>query len=222
MKYNAKIAPSLLSADFIRLADEMERFKASGAEILHLDVMDGHFVPNLTFGWQLVADLRPTLPGVCFDAHLMIDNPARWAEKFCAAGADMVTVHAEASGAMKSVGIIAKNGVTAGVSIKPGTPAEAVFPYLGKVGLILIMTVEPGFGGQKMIPECLDKIAVIKREAQRRGIEGILYSVDGGINAKNCRMAAQAGADVMVAGSAAFGAPDMGDALREMTAALDQ
>lgn len=205
-----RIAPSLLSADFTRLDYEMKRFKESGAGILHLDVMDGHFVPNITFGYGLVKSLRSLAPDTVMDAHLMITNPLSYIDRFCDAGADMITVHTECDDDVNAcIDAITARGVVAGVSVKPGTPASDAFPYLDRVGLVLVMTVEPGFGGQSMIYDCLDKIALIREEALRVGNTSLLISVDGGVCESNCELVAQKGADILVAGSAAFGKDDM-------------
>ncbi len=215
----ANIAPSLLSADFTRLSWEMERFSSAGAKILHLDVMDGHFVPNLTFGYTLVGALRPLVPEVTFDVHLMMTNPLEWIDRFCDAGADMITVHIECDDDIdECIKAINARGKIAGVSVKPNTPAEAVFPYLDRIGLVLVMTVEPGFGGQGMIYECLDKFAPIRKAADEAGNKSLLISVDGGVNAKNCAEVAAKGADILVAGNAVFGAEDMPAAFAELSA----
>ena len=178
----AKIAPSLLSADFTRLADEMQRLSAANVEVLHLDVMDAHFVPNLTFGYSLVKALRPLGTDMVFDVHLMMTNPLSYIDKFCQAGADILTVHVECDDDIRAcLEAIKKNGVKAGLSVKPKTPASAVLPYLDMLDYVLVMTVEPGFGGQSMIYECLDKI----NELKALGREDMLIAVDGGVNANN-------------------------------------
>lgn len=218
-----RIAPSLLSADFTRLADEIERFKNAGAKILHLDVMDGHFVPNMTFGYTLVKALRPLAEDVTFDVHLMMTEPLKWIDRFCDAGADMITVHIECDDDIdECISAIKARGKIAGVSIKPATPAEAVLPYIDKVGLVLVMTVEPGFGGQGMIYDCLDKFAPIREAAAAAGNESLLISVDGGVNAGNCADVAAKGADILVAGNAVFGAKDMQSAFAELSAKVRQ
>lgn len=209
-KKMARIAPSLLSADFTKLTEEMDRFNGCGAEILHLDVMDGHFVPNMTFGHNLVKSLRPLVPDGIFDVHLMMTNPLGWIDRFCDAGADMVTVHIECDDDIdECINAIKARGKVAGLSVKPNTPAEAVFPYLDRVGLVLVMTVEPGFGGQGMIYECLEKIPAIRKAAESVGTNGLLISVDGGVNEENCKLIADKGTDILVAGNAVFGAEDM-------------
>lgn len=213
------IAPSLLAADFLRLDREAQRFADSGAKILHLDIMDGRFVPNMTFGWSLVGLLRPLLPDAQFDVHLMMQNPLRVIDSFCDAGADMITVHTEcADSVSECLDAIERRGKIPGVSVKPGTPASAVYPWLSRVGLVLVMTVEPGFGGQSLMPNCVDKIPLIRAEAKRQKNDSLRISVDGGIHAGNCAAVAAAGADILVAGSAVYGKEDMTAAFRELSA----
>ncbi len=221
--YNAKdgenmaiIAPSLLSADFTRMGDEVREIQNAGARVLHIDIMDGHFVPNLTFGYTMVKALRP-LSSMVFDVHLMMTHPLSYIENFAKAGSDVITVHVECDDDLKAcVDKIHECGVKAGLSVKPKTSPEALFPYLDTLDHILVMTVEPGFGGQSMMPECLDKIAVIKAECQARGLT-VPVMIDGGVNAGNVGRAARAGADMMVAGNAVFGASDRAAALRALT-----
>lgn len=209
----AKIAPSLLSADFTRLAEEVREIQSVGAEILHIDIMDGHFVPNLTFGYSMVKALRP-VSDMVYDVHLMITNPLDYIENFAKAGSDIITVHVECDDNLdKCIDLIHSCGIKAGLSIKPKTAPEALLPYLDKLEHILVMTVEPGFGGQSMIPECLDKISVIKAECGKRGLN-IPVMIDGGVNVSNVQTAAKAGADMMVAGSAVFGAKDRAAAFK--------
>lgn len=210
----AKIAPSLLSADFTRLAWEMERMREAGVEILHLDVMDGHFVPNITFGYNLVKALRPLAPDMIFDVHLMMTNPLSYIDNFCKAGADILTVHVECDDDINAcLDAIAKNGVKPGLSVKPKTPANAVAPYADKLGYVLVMSVEPGFGGQSMIYECLDKFSEVREICGNE----VLISVDGGVNAANCADVAAKGADILVAGNAVFGADDMQAAFAQLS-----
>ena len=209
------VAPSLLSADFTRLGEEVREIEAAGTKVLHIDIMDGHFVPNLTFGYSMVKALRP-LTDMIFDIHLMMTYPAQYIEKFADAGADLITVHTECGSDLgECIDLIHNCGKQAGLSIKPGTAPDALFPYLHRIEHILVMTVEPGFGGQSMMPECLKKIAVIKAESAARGLK-IPVMIDGGVNASNIRMAAQAGADMMVAGNAIFGASDRAAAYNEL------
>lgn len=210
-----KIAPSLLSCDFTKMGDELRDMERIGADWAHLDVMDGHFVTNLTFGLPVIAALRPvsTIP---FDVHLMIEAPEKYIDRYIDAGADILTVHLEACrDVLSALRAIRARGCKAGLSIRPGTPASAVFPYLTEADMILVMTVEPGYGGQKLIPECLDKIGEIKKRAAEMGRE-ILVEVDGGINAGNAATVRGAGADVLVAGSAVFGSPDRAAAVRAL------
>lgn len=212
----AIIAPSLLSADFTRMGEEVREIETVGAKVLHIDIMDGHFVPNLTFGYSMVKALRP-LTGMVFDVHLMISHPLDYIKHFAQAGSDIITVHIECDDdAQACIDLIHACGKKAGLSVKPATPPDALFPYLDKLDHILVMTVEPGFGGQSMMPECLDKIAVIKAECARRGLT-VPVMIDGGVNAANAATAAQAGADMMVAGNAVFGAPDRAAAFRALT-----
>ena len=207
-----KISPSVLASDFSRLGDEAERMEKCGADWLHLDVMDGHFVPNISFGAPVIASIRGRV-GLPFDVHLMISEPLRYIDDFAKAGADIITFHIESeSGADETVEKIHSLGIKAGISIKPATPASAVFPYLGKADMILVMTVEPGFGGQSFMFETMDKVSEIRREADRLGID-IDIQVDGGINDKTVTTAAQAGANVFVAGSAVFRAENAADAI---------
>ena len=213
------IAPSLLAADFLAVGKEAERFAACGAGTLHLDIMDGQFVPNMTFGWNLVKSIRPMLPGVTFDVHLMVNNPLVMIDPFCDAGADSITIHAESPAAdiSECLDAIERRGVRAGISIKPGTPVETIFPWLRWVDLVLVMTVEPGFGGQVLMQECVDKIPLLRAEAERQEKHGLLIAVDGGVHAGNCADVARAGADILVAGSAIFGQEDMTAAFRELS-----
>ena len=210
-----KIAPSLLSCDFTKMGDELRDMERIGADWAHLDVMDGHFVTNLTFGLPVIAALRPvsTIP---FDVHLMIEAPEKYIDRYIDAGADILTVHLEACrDVLSALRAIRARGCKAGLSIRPGTPASAVFPYLTEADMILVMTVEPGYGGQKLIPECLDKIGEIKKRAAEMGKE-ILVEVDGGINAGNAATVRGAGAGVLVAGAAVFGSPDRAAAVRAL------
>ncbi|MDD6395573.1 MAG: ribulose-phosphate 3-epimerase [Firmicutes bacterium] len=212
----AKIAPSLLSADFTRLGEEVKEIESVGTEILHIDIMDGHFVPNLTFGYSMVKALRP-VSDMIYDVHLMMTNPLSYIENFAKAGSDIITVHTECDDDInKCLDLIHKCGVKAGLSVKPKTSPDALFPYLDKLEHILVMTVEPGFGGQSMMTECLDKIAVIKAECASRGLN-IPVMIDGGVNADNVQTAARAGADMMVAGNAVFGAKDRAAAFKTLS-----
>ncbi len=202
-----KISPSILACDAARLGEEVETIRLAGAEMAHFDIMDGMFVTNMSFGLNSVESLRKSTT-MFLDVHLMIVKPERYIERFIDAGADLITFHLEATDvADECIEMIRKKGKKAAISIKPKTPASAAFPYLEKCDMILVMTVEPGYGGQALIPECLDKVREIREEANRRGIE-IDIQVDGGINENNAKDAVAAGANVLVAGSSVFKNPD--------------
>lgn len=212
------ISPSILASDFARLGAEAKSCEAAGADLLHIDVMDGHFVPNITLGIPVVKSLRKdtALP---FDLHLMISEPLRYIPDFARAGADYITVHAESDGdTEEAVALIRKEGKKAGVSLKPATPAETVFPYLDQLDMVLVMTVEPGFGGQSFLWDMLPKIRAIRAECNRRGFS-TLIEVDGGITPETLPHAAAAGADVFVAGSYVFKAPDRAAAIAALKSA---
>jgi ribulose-phosphate 3-epimerase len=201
------IAPSVLSADFGDLAGAARAVSAMGGDFVHLDVMDGHFVPNLTFGPKVVSDLRP-VSDLPFDVHLMIERPDLWIDRFADAGADWITIHREASAhTQRTLAAIRARGKRPGVSIVPATPAEALSEVLDDVDLVLVMTVNPGFGGQQLIPRTLRKVEAIARMRVARKLE-FLIEVDGGINRDTARSAVDAGADVIVAGQAVFTAAD--------------
>ena len=200
-----KIAASILSADFANLKHDCTRLLEAGVDLMHFDVMDGHFVPNISYGAPVLKCLHAAMPDVYYDVHLMISDPARYAADFARAGASLITFHLEAvpDTAEEVIAAIRAAGCQVGISIRPGTPVEAVFPYLGVVDLILVMSVEPGFGGQKFIPTTVSRVAAIKAECNRRGVSPRI-EVDGGITPDNVRTVLEAGADVIVAGSAVF------------------
>ena len=202
-----KISPSMLSADFTRLGEELRDIERGGADMIHLDVMDGVFVTNISFGLPVVEALRKNSTAV-FDVHLMIVEPEKYVERFIDAGADIVTFHHEATkDAAATLKLIKAKGARAAVSVKPGTPIEEIYPYLELCDMVLVMTVEPGYGGQAFISEMLEKIRKLKAEVDSRGLT-IDIQVDGGINEKTAKEAVLAGANVLVAGSAVFKAKD--------------
>lgn len=203
------VAPSILSADFTRIADAIALIEKSGGDWVHLDVMDGAFVPNITFGPKMVADIRP-LTRLPLDAHLMIDNPERIIPQFAEAGADHITFHVENTVHIhRIISQIRELGVKPGISIVPSTPVAAIAELLGFVDLILVMTVNPGFGGQELIPQCLEKVRVLDRLREEQGYS-YLISVDGGVNRDTAESVREAGTDVLISGSSFFAAPDPG------------
>ncbi|MDA8105999.1 MAG: ribulose-phosphate 3-epimerase [Nitrospiraceae bacterium] len=214
-----KIAPSILSADFARLGDEIRAATAAGAHLLHVDVMDGHFVPNITIGPPVVESIRKVtqLP---LDVHLMIEDPDKFLKDFVAAGADILTVHYEATVHLhRSVQMIRESGIRAGVSINPATPVSSLDNILGDVDMVLVMSVNPGFGGQKFIPSALEKLKLLRRKIDEAGLS-VLIEVDGGVKPENAKEIAAAGADILVMGSAFFNSGDYAATMEKMNGLL--
>ena len=214
----AIISPSILSADFCRLEEDCRLVLDAGAEMLHFDVMDGHFVPNISFGVPVLASLHRGMPSAFFDVHLMISHPLAYVDAFAKAGAELINFHLESEDDPGAVlDAIRAAGCKTGMTIKPGTPAEALSPWLDRLDLVLVMSVEPGFGGQKFQSSALRKLEALKAEREARGLP-FLLEVDGGVNAETAPFCVEAGADVLVAGSAVFSAADPAAEVRALAA----
>lgn len=213
------LSASILAADFAALGKQCQMVLDAGADWLHFDVMDGHFVPNISFGAPVLRALHKALPGAFYDVHLMISDPAAYAPDFAAAGAHNITFHLEAVPGCEeqTIAAIRALGCEVGVSIRPGTPVEALFPYLDALDMILVMSVEPGFGGQKFMRNTPDRIAALRAECLRRSLTPHIQ-VDGGINAATATRCLRAGADSLVMGSALFGAADPAGVVRTIKA----
>lgn len=210
-----KISPSILSCDYSRMGEEFENMKKCGADWLHIDVMDGHFVPNITLGAPVVKCMRKC-SDLIFDVHLMISEPQKYIPDFAKAGADVITFHIESDSPVdETIDLIKESGCVPALSVKPGTPVEEVFPYLDKLGMVLVMTVEPGFGGQSFMADMMPKVEKLRAEITRRGLD-VDIQVDGGVSLKTVEQCAKAGANVLVAGSAVFGADDPKEAISSL------
>jgi len=204
----AKLSPSILSADFANLARDVKVIVDAGSDMVHVDVMDGHFVPNISIGVPVVKSLRQATDGF-LDVHLMISQPEKYIEAFVKAGSDLINVHYEAEGDMDAmIDKIHALGKKAALTIKPATPADVLFPFLPKLDMVLVMSVEPGFGGQSFMPDSLDKVKALRAEIDRLGVPCEI-EIDGGVNLQNAPEIIAAGADILVAGSAVFNTEDV-------------
>jgi ribulose-phosphate 3-epimerase len=216
-KIMVKISPSILSSDYGKLSSELKRMEDCGADMLHIDVMDGHFVPNITLGAPIVKCIRKS-SSLPFDVHLMISDPYKYIPDFVKAGSDIITFHVESdSDIEKTIDLILASGKKAGLSVKPKTPIETVYPYLDKLSMVLVMTVEPGFGGQSFMEDMMPKVSAVKAEIERKGLD-IDIQVDGGINKDTISVAAKAGANVFVSGNAIFSSDDAAKTIADFKA----
>ncbi|RLB26732.1 MAG: ribulose-phosphate 3-epimerase [Deltaproteobacteria bacterium] len=210
-----KIAPSILSADFTKLGEEIKAVEKAGADYIHIDVMDGHFVPNITVGPMVVRAARKAT-NLLLDVHLMIENPERYVDDFVKAGSDLITVHVETVTHLhRLLGVIRDAGLKAGAALNPATPLSSIEHVLNNLDMVVFMTVNPGFGGQSFIPEVLPKIEELKKMIEQKGLD-VDIEVDGGINVENIGQAAQAGANIFVAGNAIFGSRDYAETIALM------
>ena len=208
-----KISPSILSCDYGKMAEELKDMELCGADYMHIDVMDGHFVPNITLGAPVVKCIKKATD-VPFDVHLMISEPLKYIDDFCKAGADIITFHTECDSPIEeTIDRILANGVKASLTVKPKTPVEDIFPYLDKLSMVLIMTVEPGFGGQSFMNDMLPKVTELKQEIERQGLD-VDIQVDGGVDEKTSDLCKKAGANVLVAGSYIFKSADVSEAIK--------
>ena len=212
------VSPSILSADFTHLGDDCQMVLDAGAKMLHYDVMDGHFVPNISFGVPVLKSLHKGLPDAFYDVHLMISHPLEYAEPFIKAGATLYNFHFECEDDIQqTIDKVKALDCKVGLTIKPGTSPEVLMPYLDQLDLVLVMSVEPGFGGQKFMPSALEKLRWLKAEREKRGL-GFLLEVDGGVDATTAPLCVEAGADVLVAGSAIYGAKEPAEMVRRLAA----